>query len=81
MDDLETRGEAIRKLKSIKPPFPVYHDATGAVKKSFKVEGLPLNVALDATGKIVAVDQGDPGGLEQVVAAALKGAKPVRASR
>ena len=55
-----------------KPSFTVVHDAREAAKRAFGVEGIPMNVALDASGRIIAVAGGDAGELERAVATLAK---------
>lgn len=78
IDNPEDRGEIVKFLRKAKPSFTVVHDASEAARKAFGVEPIPVNVALDATGKIVAVASGDAGELDRAVALL---AKPRRAAR
>jgi hypothetical protein len=80
LDSPEDRPAIQQFLKKAKPSFQVLHDTKEAAKKAFRIEGLPMNVALDASGKIVAIAS-EESQLDGAVAAIAKGAKAARASR
>jgi hypothetical protein len=78
IDDAEGRSEMVKFLKSAKPGFPVVHDVNEAAKKAFGVEGIPMNVAVDRTGKVVAIASGDAAELDRAAAALAKSRVSVR---
>lgn len=65
-------------LQKAKPGFPVLHDPKEAAKKAFGVESIPMNVALDASGRIVATAGGDARALDRAMAALAKGRRAAR---
>jgi hypothetical protein len=78
-DDAADSKAAIRSfLKKAKPSFTVLHDPKTVSQRAFGVEGIPMNVALDGSGKIIATAGGDAGALDRAMAAL---ARTVRASR
>jgi hypothetical protein len=80
IDDMQSRSEIESFLRQAKPSFTVIHDPKGAAQRAFGVEPIPMNVALDAGGKIIATAGGDPAELDRAVAALAKSARAARAS-
>ncbi len=52
------RNEAAKWKKDFKAPFPILFDPKGAIGEKYQVEVIPLNVAIDKTGRVVAVIEG-----------------------
>jgi hypothetical protein len=65
-------------LSKAKPSFTVLHDPNEAAKRAFGVEGIPMNVALDRNGKIIAIAGGDAAALDRAAAALAKSARAAR---
>jgi hypothetical protein len=65
-------------LKKAKPSFTVLHDPKAVSQQAFGVVGIPMNVALDASGKIVATAGGDAAALDRAVATLARGARAAR---
>lgn len=81
MDEgLAPRPEIVKFIKKVKPSFTVLHDPTLVAQKAFGVEGIPMNVALDRTGKIIALAGGDEEELKRAMAALAKSAPSPRVS-
>jgi hypothetical protein len=75
------RPAILKFLKKAKPSFAVVHDPTLAAEKAFDLGGMiPMNVALDRSGKIIAVASDDKKELEQAMAALAKSAPARRAN-
>lgn len=56
---LETKRDAAGQWKKdFKAPFPILFDPKGSISGKYQVEVLPLNVAIDKTGKVVKVIEG-----------------------
>lgn len=53
-----TREAAAQWKKDFKAPFPILFDPKGTIGEKYQVEAIPLNVAIDKTGKVVAVIEG-----------------------
>jgi len=66
-------------LKKAKPSFTVLHDPKEAAKRAFGIEAIPMNVALDASGKIIATAGGDAAALDRAMAALARSARAPRA--
>jgi hypothetical protein len=56
----------------------VTHDPREAAKRAFGVEGIPMNVALDAKGTIIAIAGGDAAALDRAAAALARSARAAR---
>jgi hypothetical protein len=70
---------AIRSfLKKAKPSFTVIHDPKESAKRAFGVVGIPMNVALDASGKVVAIAGGDSAALDRAMATLGRSARAAR---
>jgi hypothetical protein len=74
------RPAIVKFIKQAKPSFTVVHDPTLVAQKAFGVEGIPMNVAVDRSGKIIAIAGGDEKELQQAMAALAKAAPARRAS-
>lgn len=79
-EGLAPRPEIVKFIKKVKPSFTVLHDPTLVAQKAFGVEGIPMNVALDRTGKIIALAGGDEEELKRAMAALAKSAPSPRVS-
>jgi hypothetical protein len=75
------RPAIVKFLQKAKPSFTVVHDPTSVTEKAFDLGGMiPMNIALDRTGKIVATAGGDEKELEQAMATLAKSAPTRRAN-
>jgi hypothetical protein len=79
-EGLAARPEILKFIKKAKPSFTVLHDPTLVAQKAFGVEGIPMNVALDRTGKIIALAGGDEEELKHAMAALARTGPSQRAS-
>src|SRR4029453_7230107 len=52
------RADADRFLAQFPAEFPVVYDATGTTPTAFAVKGMPSSYLIDATGKVIAIEQG-----------------------
>ena len=52
------RNAAAQWKKDFKAPFPILFDPQMIIVQKYQVEGTPLNVAIDKTGKVVKVIEG-----------------------
>ncbi|MEP6679010.1 MAG: TlpA disulfide reductase family protein [Betaproteobacteria bacterium] len=52
------RADAERFLVQVPADFPIVYDAPGATPAAYGVKGMPSAYLIDATGRIVAVEQG-----------------------
>ena len=75
IDDEESREEIRKFLRQAKPSFTVLHDPKGVAQRAFGVEGIPMNVALDARGRIIAIAGGDSAALDRAAAALARSAR------
>ena len=72
------RSKVVAFNKEMKPGFPVLHDPNGTAAKAFGLEeGIPYNVVLDRTGKVIGTTS-DVEELKKLVARAVPAAKPAR---
>jgi peroxiredoxin len=56
---MESKRDAAAKWKKdFKAPFPILFDPRMTISNRYQVEVLPLNVAIDKTGKVVKVIEG-----------------------
>jgi hypothetical protein len=61
----------------MKPGFPVVHDKTGEAAMVFDIqEGIPHNVVVDRTGKVLGTVGADIPALEKLVAKAVPATRP-----
>jgi hypothetical protein len=79
-EGLAARPEIVKFIKKAKPTFTVLHDPTLVAQRAFGVEGIPMNVALDRTGKIIALAGGDEEELKRAMAALARSAPSHRVS-
>jgi hypothetical protein len=77
-EGLAPRPEILKFIKKVKPSFTVLHDPRLVAQKAFGVEGIPMNVALDGTGKIIALAGGDEEELKRAMATLARSAPPHR---
>lgn len=80
IDDAAPDSKSAMKsfLKKAKPTFTVLHDPKESAKSAFGVVGIPMNVALDARGKIVAIAGGDSAALDRAIAMLARSARAAR---
>lgn len=69
----DKEGDALEFLKTYRVPYPVVRDATGAVAKTYGLEGTPTTYIIDKGGRVAASAGGalEPEALGRLVESAL----------
>jgi len=76
------RPKVIEWAKQMKSGFTIVHDPTGATAGPFQMQaGIPYNVVLDRSGKVVGTTTGDIAALQTFAKRAVAGGGPTTKKR